>query len=73
MVAQRLMRRKWASRVEAQEKNKSPGGGRRWGGEDEVMYRPETKTPAQGRGGFFVVFAKSRKLSLIGAQCQPVH
>ncbi|KTB68274.1 hypothetical protein AO063_00780 [Pseudomonas fluorescens ICMP 11288] len=43
------------------------------GGEDEVMYRPETKTPAQGRGGFFVVFAKSRKLSLIGAQCQPVH
>ena len=43
------------------------------GGEDEVMYRPETKTPAQGRGGFFVVFAKSRKLSLIGAQCQPVN
>ncbi len=43
------------------------------GGEDEVMHRPETKTPAQGRGGFFVVFAKSRKLSLIGAQCQPVH
>lgn len=39
---------------------------------EAAWYLPETKTPAQGRGGCFVVFARSRKLSLIGTQCQPV-
>lgn len=43
------------------------------GGEDEIVCLPETKTPARGRGRCFVVFAKSLKLSLIGAQCQPVN
>lgn len=40
-------------------------------GGDVMMCLPEAKTPARGRGGCFVVFARSRKLSLIGAQCQP--
>lgn len=65
MVAQRLMLREWTSRGGQQEVGD--------GGENEVLYTPETKTPARGRGGCFVVFAKSRKLSLIGAQCQPVR